>query len=501
MKVAVYCRVSTEDQAESKTIENQVEFAKKYCQLHQMEIYKFYLDEGVSGSKPLPERPAGRRMLSDAERKCFQAVYVYRLDRLARTTLDILNTHDKLSKLGIGLKSMTENFDTSTPSGKFFMTTLGGIAEIERSTIAERMRLGKTRAIKEGRWPGGPPPYGYQVVNKRLVINSGEAEVVRLIFRLYTEENMDTVSVADYLTAAGYASPAVTRNKKNAANVWYGSKIWGILTNFTYTGEFVYGKNKSPEEQQKLYCPAIITRQQWEKARRKLKQNQFNARRNAKHNYLLRGLIRCGTCGRNYCGDGSRSKGRYHYYRCTGTSSFRGKLVKKCSSKYVRADILEKIVWEDILKFLNTRRNLLIELQQKLAAETGCASQSCEFDLIEGALRAKKEERLRILALFRKGVIGEDEVERQLSDINREMQLLQHRQRKLRLQRDTKSALQKQNLNLLNMAALLQEKILTADAAAKRELISVLVDSIVVDTIREGGKECPRVTINYCFAE
>ncbi|MBO8138151.1 MAG: recombinase family protein [Desulfotomaculum sp.] len=497
MRVAVYCRVSTEEQAESKTIENQVEFAKGYCQLNQMEIYNFYLDEGISGTIPLQERPAGRQLLSDAEKKHFEAVYVYRLDRLARTTLDILNTHEKLSKLGISLKSMTESFDTSTPSGKFFMTTLGGIAEIERDTIAERMRLGKNRAIKEGRWPGGPPPYGYMIINKKLVINEKEAEVVRLIFRMYVKEDMDTVSLADYLTAAGFPSPAAARKKLTTGNIWYGSKVWGILTNPVYRGKFIYGKNNPPELREEVNCPAIVDCQQWERAQQKLKFNRFNARRNTKYYYLLRGLIRCGACGRNYCGDGSHSKGRYHYYRCTGTSSFRGKLVEKCSSKYVRADILDEIVLNDIVRFITGSDKMIKELHNKMLARSEHQSRDCEIISLKNAVRKKEQERLRVLSLFRKGMINENEIKLQLQDTSRELQLLQNRIKQIRASSNNKP----KDDNFPNLKELLRKKIISADIGLKRELVCSLVESIVVNTIVENGVVRPQVIINYYYSE
>lgn len=500
MKVAIYCRVSTEDQAEAKTIENQIEFSQKYCELHGLEIYKFYLDDGVSGTIPLFERPAGKRMFEDGKEGHFKAVYVYRLDRLARTTLDILSTHDKLDKQGIVLKSMTESFDTSTPSGKFFMTTLGGIAEIERSTIAERMKLGKARAIKEGRWPGGPPPYGYDIKDKLLVINQQEAETIKLIFKLYNEDDMSTIAIADYLTAAGYHTPSIGRNPKGkTANIWYGNKVWGILTNTVYKGEFRYGKNKPKENQKKFSCPAIITTIQWDQTQKKLKSNYFNAKRNAKHEYLLRGLIKCGSCGRNYCGDGSHNKGKYHYYRCTGNSSFRGKLVEKCRSKSVRADMLERIVWQDVSGYIKNNHLLLSQLKNLLEGYNQPTTGFEELKLLKQIVTGKEKEKLRVLSLYRKSLINEEEIKTQLCEINHDLKMLKQRKEALENKLKETAGLEKINSKDINLTELIQEKLFSADIALKRELISVLVESIIVfyDDIE---KEV-QVTINYYFED
>lgn len=492
MLVAVYCRVSTEDQAEAKTIENQVEFAQKYCAMHNLKIYKFYLDDGVSGSIPVSERPAGRRLLEDGRAGYFKTVYVYRLDRLARTTLDLLNTHEQLSQQGISLKSMTENFDTSTPSGKFFMTTLGGIAEIERATIAERMKLGKARALKEGRWPGGPPPYGYRLKNKRLAIEEQQAAVVKLIFDLYTGEAMDTVAIADYLTAAGYLSPG-------GETRWYGSKVWSILTNSAYRGVFLYGKQRGANKQHSLACPPIIDADQWEQAQQKLKQNHFNARRNARYPYLLRGLIKCGRCGRSYCGDGSHSKGRYRYYRCTGNSSFRGKLVQKCRSKYVRADKIESVVLQDILNYIKGNGDLLTGLQQHIiAAEQGSYAKEALVDLTR-AVAAKEQEKGRVLSLFRKGLINDHDVKLQLRAIEQEKGLLAQRQAKINSLWEQTLLLKQGRYSIPGIIELLEQRLYNGDVALLRQLIKLLVHSIVVHTVEEQGRRELHVNIEYYF--
>lgn len=496
--MAIYCRVSTEDQAEARTIENQVEFAQKYCDMHNLKIYKFYLDDGVSGGMPVGERPAGHQLLADGRTRCFARVYVYRLDRLARTTLDLLRTHEQLQALGIALKSMTENFDTSTPSGKFFMTTLGGIAEIERATIAERMRLGKIRALKEGRWPGGPPPYGYRLEHKRLAVDPRQAEVVKLIFQLYTDEGMDTVAVADYLTAAGIPVGGTALQKESAAR-WYSSKVWNILTNSAYKGVFLYGKQKAVQDQYHLPCPAIVAADQWEQAQAKLKQNYFNAKRNSHYHYLLRGVIKCGLCGRSYCGDGSRSQGRYHYYRCTGSSSFRGKLVQKCRAKYVRADKLEQIVLGDMVEFVQGNDAVLAALQQAIiAAELGHppTADGVEF---KKALSMKERERHRLLLLFRRGIICADELELQLKTMAAEIKLLEKRQENLdNFQREAALLGQGQH-SIKNISQALEHRLDNGEISLLRQLVGLLVQSIEVHTVGQQNSRQLQVRINYFF--
>ncbi|MDP2858089.1 MAG: recombinase family protein, partial [Bacillota bacterium] len=121
-KVAIYARVSGEEQREAGTIENQLEFARRYCDLHGIKVADTYRDDGVTGTVPLERRPEGRRLLKDAADGQFGTVLVYRVDRLARKTIHLLNAYEQLDALGIALRSMTESFDTVTPAGKFTMT-------------------------------------------------------------------------------------------------------------------------------------------------------------------------------------------------------------------------------------------------------------------------------------------------------------------------------------------------------------------------------------------
>ena len=480
MGVAVYCRVSTDDQADAKTIENQLDFARKYCDLHSLKVYEFYLDEGVSGSVPVDSRPAGSRMIADALRGCFGAVYVYRLDRLARTALDILKTHQRLCQARVVLRSMTENFDTSTPSGKFFMTTLGGIAEIERETIAERMRAGKERALREGRWPGGPPPFGYGLSNKRLIINNNESDIVKMIFRLYTEGEMSTVSIAHYLNASGVPSPMESRGgEAKGRGRWHGSRVWNILSNSCYLGTLLY--------------PSIVSVNQWEDARDIRQKKAQYSPRNCNWEYLLKGIIRCGICGRTFFGDGSGRKGRLHYYRCAGNTSLRGDS-EKCPSRSIRADVLDQIVWEDISGFfLNCVQFPAFMRWSTLKRSSEVIQEHLEeLKSIEKISLSKDKERKRIIRLLRKGEISEEEAGEQMLDISTEARALEKRKAEISVKTQV-FPMQSGD------PAWVHHRLLTCSFQAKRELVRDLVDRIIVDSLTYQGKLVPRATVSYVF--
>lgn len=150
MKVAIYLRVSTTDQT---TLNQELEL-KSYCEREGYEIFKIYKDEGVSGAKT--SRPQLDLMLQDMRNKLFDAIVVWKFDRLGRSTQHLLQVLEELKNKGVRLIATSQNIDTDTPMGKFFFVILSGFAEMEREMLKERIKLGLERRKKEGNILGRP---------------------------------------------------------------------------------------------------------------------------------------------------------------------------------------------------------------------------------------------------------------------------------------------------------------------------------------------------------
>src|SRR6266852_4507540 len=215
MAVAIYVRVSTEEQRERQSIATQKEFGARYGHLHQLAVYECYADDGVSGTVLLDQRPAGRRILEDARLGKFDQLLVFKLDRLGRETRLILNAVAELEKYGVRVRSMTEEFDTATATGRLMLTMLSGFAAHERELIRERSVAGTNRLAEAGAWLGGVVPYGYrkegEKSQRRIVISEdaipgfelSEGEVVRTIYRMCAAERKSCQKIADHLNRTG----------------------------------------------------------------------------------------------------------------------------------------------------------------------------------------------------------------------------------------------------------------------------------------------------------
>lgn len=503
-KAAVYCRVSSDEQAEKGTIEGQVQYAKKYLELHGPEAgiteWEFYLDEGVSGTIALSDRPAGARLVADAKAGKFQVLFVYRLDRLARSVKHVLDVYELLEKHGIALKSMTEAFDTSTPTGKFFMTLLASIAALERDTILERTQMGKDRKAMEGKWVTGMPPFGYRIgPDGSLEINEAEAEIVRLIFRLYLE-GMSTIQVAEYLNAMGIPTPAKVRKTKNkSTGKWHAGHVSIILRTEAYKGTYTYLKrSKRRKDTIEIPVPAIVSKKDYAAVQAKLIENADAARGRRGRNYLLRGLIFCGNCGRRMVGSSGNSKDGRVYYRCTNTINIGNGI--HCNAKLIRAMDIENVVWQDIKEFISNPGKIQEMIETKIREnKQEIAPLKNELAELEKAILEKQEARGRVLSLYASGIISKQEVEKELKNLAREIEMLSVRREYLFSKQQQAQQFEADAINAQVLMGCLAERIHDITEEQKAEVIRNLVKRIDVYTLEEDGRRRSRVVIQYRF--
>lgn len=507
MKAVLYARVSSQMQSDAGTISSQIDYAQQYCRLQKIAILATYLDEGISGTVRVCERPGGARLLADAKAGKFDTVLVFRIDRLARRTSDLLNTTETLEEAGVSIRSLTEPFDTSTAAGKFMVSTLGGIAELERAGIVERSRSGMERLAREGRWLGGRPPFGYEVVDGKLAIHPVRAQIVKDIFKWYLC-GQRVRGIAQRLNALASQQPEKW-SRPESRRAWYESTVSKLLNNRVYIGEFTWRKRtdrkkvsgrwtykKTKADQQiQVEIPALISRDDFNRVQQILKENFVFSKRNTKHFYLLRGLITCGECGRRYVGLGSGRQRYYkYYYRCSSHVSAVGRV--PCHGKAIRADHIEPLIWEQCVAFITNPASILDDL-----IETTHGAQNSQRDIkgeigqMESVLLVKARERAKVITLIRRGLITDAEGERELALLQREQAEIEQQKADLSLRL---AAAENSELNILAaeyMLEALAEKVVDVSESVKREIVSLLVDKITVIT----ENDRPKVSVCYIF--
>lgn len=330
---ALYIRVSTEEQAtEGQSVSAQIETLTQYCKLYNIEIFDVYKDLGISG-KDTKNRPELKRMLQDARKGRYNLVLVWKISRLSRSLKDLLLILDELENSGIVFNSYSEKFDTSTAVGKMTLQILGSIAEFERNTIIDNVNLGLNEFARKGGKTG--TVLGYDNNNKQLIINTYEAELVKMIFNLYVIKQMSMHEIATHLNSLGF------KTKRN--NNFSKGSIAVILSNPVYISINRHKIGQEEEYKTEGSHIPIIETATWNIAQSLREINKKKrSKKNTKLYFLLSGKILCPSCNCYMYSFTSNSISKtYRYYRCKGCKAI-------CNS-----DNIEKAVINQLIKLLN----------------------------------------------------------------------------------------------------------------------------------------------------
>lgn len=185
-KVAIYSRVSTEEQAkEGLSVEAQIDKCKSFCNARDWKVFKIYKDAGYSAGSM--NRPALELLLRDAEEKKFDIILVYKIDRFSRKLRDLILVLDSLKEKNINFTSVTEQIDTTSAMGEAFFQIIGVFAQLERGMVKERVEMAFDRKIKLGE-SLSRAPFGYAYSNKKLIPDPENAEKIREIFEMWAQD-------------------------------------------------------------------------------------------------------------------------------------------------------------------------------------------------------------------------------------------------------------------------------------------------------------------------
>src|SRR5829696_2533969 len=426
-KVALYLRVSSDEQRERQTIETQQAFLEQYCRLYELEVVETYADDGVSGTVSLYERPEGRRLLADAQAEKFATLLVYRLDRLGRSLHVIVDAHDRLQVAEVSLRSATEPIDTSSPSGRLIFQMLASFAEYERETIGERTRAGLHRAYRNGKH-SGCIPYGYRLTpqdESSLEIVEEEASVVREIIA-NVAEGSTLYREAKRLNGQAVPSPGwrFKSGERKYGACWSPTTIAAIVHQSAYSG--VHKVKIGNEGCIEREVPPIVEPSLQQRAEATLADNKRRAGPDRKKDrkYLLSGLVKCAVCGFACTGRTITSGGKkYRYYGCVGkrgerTTKENASRIPPHRAPQASAPWLENLVWQDVRRFLENPGEILERVRKQHKSESDNAEElAARREDLAKRLAAKQSEKDRYVRLYAQGHLSESELETYLADL------------------------------------------------------------------------------------
>lgn len=410
LRVAAYCRVSTDKEDQLHSLAAQQAYFEGYIARHGWRCAGIFADEGLSGTTL--RRPRFAELLRLARSGAVDLILTKEVSRFARNTVDALQVTRRLREQGVGVIFLSDGIDTRDNDGEFRLTIMASVAQEESRKISERTRWGQLQAMRRGVAFGNDTVYGYALRGGALTIRPEQAEVVREVYRKCLEEGKGAHTIARELTEAGVAPPL------RADGAWSPAMILRLLHNEKYCGDLLQKKyrtvdhlthrkvvNHGAEEQFRLenHHPAIVSRAQFAAVQAELarraglagERSRFSAR------YWYSGKLVCGACGGRLTAKRTRRPDGREYLRfvCRGRGT-------GCAMRAVPGDVLTACV-----------RHVLGEvglplgaMAAEVLASARPAGAECGAAALRQALRRQEARRARALDAFLDGTLSREEL-------------------------------------------------------------------------------------------
>jgi site-specific DNA recombinase len=513
LRVAIYARVSGEQQAKEDTIASQLEAVMQRIADDALECDPElrFVDDGVSGS--ILVRPGLERLRDQAAAGAIDRLYVLDPDRFSRKYAYQVLLLEELDRCGVEVVFL-RNPPGRGPEENLLLQVQGMIAEYERAKIMERCRRGKQHAARRGSVNVlSGAPYGYHYIGKhegggeaRYQVVAEEARVVQKIFEWVGNERSSIGEVCRRLKADG----VVTRTGKSA---WDRSVVWAMLKNPAYKGTAAFGKtgagafkpqrlrpqrgrpehprrpvsriDTSPEDQTSIDVPGLVSAELFEAVQAQLEENRQRRRdRPGGARYLLQGLVVCKRCGYGCYGKpvsraSAKGKVPYAYYRCTGSDAYRFGGQRLCWNKQVRTDVLDAAVWEDVCHLLSEPERVRAEYERRLHGEE--AGPSREVEQINKLISNVKKLISRLIDAYGDGLLDKSEFEPRISTARERLGKLE-----VECRQRIGEATQEAELRLVigqleEFARRVSQELQGPDWDTRREIVRALVKQVEVD--------------------
>jgi len=504
VQVALYARVSSEQQAEAKTIESQLAEIRTRIVTDGIDLANVleFVDDGYSGATVV--RPALERLRDVAAAGGMDRLYVHCPDRFARHYAYQVLLLDELTHQGVEVIFLNRPLG-QTPEDQLLLQVQGVIAEYERAKFLERSRRGKRHAAQEGHV--GilcHAPYGYRYVNKqegggeaRFEIAFDEARIVQQVFAWVGEKRSTINEVCRRLHQASI-------HTQTGKEHWDHKTIWDMLKNPAYKGEAAFGKTRwmpvgprlraprgRPAQSRRGYAgndapmeewitipvPGLVDVALFDAVQEQLEENRRRARIPEKGSrYLLQGLLVCAKCGYAYCG--RTNDERNAYYRCGGAMNIpRQGFERVCWNKELRMDQADTTVWQEVCRLLENPERLEQEYRQRLQPQ----QQPKEHEGLDAQMSKLRRGIARLIDSYADGLIDKQEFEPRVTHMRERVQHLEEQLQRLKEESEVEEELRLILGRLETFTAKVQNGLHQADFQTRRDIIRALVKRVEVD--------------------
>lgn len=479
MKVAAYVRVSTDEQVqEGYSIAAQRNRLEAYAISQGWEIVQWYVEEGQSAKDM--NRTELQRMLKGIQQNIFDVVLVYRLDRLTRSVLDLYELLKNFEEHGVKFKSATEAYDTTTATGKLFLTLIASLAQWERENLGERVRMGMLQKAKEGKWAVSMAPIGYELEEDYLKVNPVEAAVVKEIFSLYVS-GVGMNKIARMLNQRGLK----TKTNKN----WQANTIVYVLKNPIYIGTMRYNVRVNSEQYFEIEnaCEPIIDKDTFRMVQQLITERSKVHPRRLGTTFLFSHVLTCGKCKKKLIGKTNSSKRgdkvyySYNYYcpeRLKGT----------CDQPIINQNHLEQKFLEEINQW-----DFSTYIQDELSKENTDVVQDVQHtkDKLEQELKGLQEQRERWQYAWVNKMIRDEDLIKRLSEVDEKEKMILHELESL-----TPKESSPVNINITEILEKIKLHWEYMTTEEKRQFILLAFENITVDRI-----SMTKTTADYVFSD
>ena len=505
---AIYARVSSDKQKEEKTIASQTAALKEFARKEGYDVPREWIfeDEGFSGASLV--RPGLERLRDLVAEGQLEVLLVYAPDRLSRKYAYQILLIEEFARNGVETVFVKAP-KSDTPEDQLLLQFQGMIAEYERAQILERSRRGKRHRARQGEVSVlSGAPYGYHYVRKTdetaayYRVIEAEAAVVRQVYERYTVEHLSIGAITRLLNKR-----RVPTRKRNTR--WERSTVWAMLRNPAYKGTACFGKTEIRPRQRvtrplrirggiitrnsasherprkewiEIPVPAIVGEETFALAQELLTANKTRAPRRTIEPSICQGMVSCSKCGYALYRTSTRTSARkIHYYRCLGSDGWRYLNGAICSNPPIRQDLLDEVVWNEVLKLLENPRLIEEELGRRLEAARKASPTQRRQESLQRDLTRVRKSMERLMTAYQEDLLSLDELRSRMPDLRQRERAMQAELQSIATQAHNRTAYLRLAETLSAFLSRLRSSAKTLDVAERQRIIRLLVKEVIVD--------------------